>query len=150
MLNDAGSLYYWAYPKWFDIVDVKHGVRRMRFALSETVKSALIPMAIDRDGARVFLITDKGLTVVDLGDAPVSIGSLDQTSVRAGMQIEVRGSGFQPGITASLGGAATGVTRVDSSTLLLSVPSVSSGLQDIVVTNPDGMSYTLESAVTVE
>ena len=149
-LNDAGSLYYWAYPNYIDIIDVHHGTPALRFGLTETVANVIGPMAIDGSGQRIFLITDKGLTIVDLGEAPLSVGHFSQTSAGLGTQIEIRGSGFENGIAATLGGVPASVTFTDSETLTLTVPSTNSGPQDLVLTNPDGKTYTLQNAINVQ
>ena len=148
-LNDAGSLYYWPYPGYIDIIDVQHGTPTLRFALTETVTNTVAPMAIDSGGQHIYLITNKGLTIVDLGNAPLSIGHLSQTTASAGAQIVLRGSGFQNGIAAAVGGQPAGVVYKDTETLTLTVPSANPGLEDILLTNPDGTTYTLGNAITI-
>jgi len=149
-LNDAGSLYYWAYPNYVDIVDVQHGMSALRFGLTETVTNTVAPMAIDTSGRQIFLLTDKGLTVVDLGNAPLSIGHFSQTSASAGTQIEIRGSGFESGILATVGGVSASLLYVDSETINLTLPVASAGPEDLTLTNPDGTSYTLQNAITIQ
>ena len=149
-LNDAGSLYYWAYPNYVDIVDVQHGIRTLRLALTETVANVLSPMAIDSGGQHIYLVTNQGLTVVDLGNAPLSIGHLSQETASPGSQITVRGSGFEEGITASLGGNSAFAAFKDENTLTITIPPSASGLQDLLLTNPDGTSYVLQNALTVQ
>ena len=149
-LNEAGSLYFWAYPNYIDIVDVQHGMPRLRFSLAETVKNVVAPMAVDSGGQHIYLITSSGLTIVDLGQAPLSIGHLSQTIAGVGTQVQLRGSGLENGIAVILGGQSAAVTYMDPQTLTFTVPAVSSGLQDIKLTNPDGTTYTLENAVTVQ
>jgi hypothetical protein len=149
-LNDPGSLYYWAYPNYIDIVDVQHGTPALRFGLTETVANTVSPMAIDSSGQRIFLVTNKGLTVVDLGNAPLSVGHFSQTSASPGNQIQVRGSGFENGVTATLGGIGASLTFTDSETLILTIPVSNSGPEDLVLTNPDGTTYTLQNAITVQ
>jgi len=149
-LNAAGSLYYWAYPSYVDIVDVQHGMTALRFGLTETVTNTVSPMAIDSSGQRIFLITNKGLTVVDLGNAPLSVGHFSQTSASPGNQVEIRGSGFENGITAALGGVAASLTFTDSETLTLTIPGANAGPEDMVLTNPDGTTYTLQNAINVQ
>jgi hypothetical protein len=149
-LNDTGSLYYWAYPGYIDIVDVQHGTPALRFALTESVTNTVTPMAIDSGGQHIYLITNKGLTVVDLGNAPLSIGHLSQTTASAGAQIVMRGSGYENGIAATVGGLTAAVSYTDPETLTLTVPAASPGPEDIVLTNPDGTTYTLGSAITLQ
>jgi hypothetical protein len=148
-LNDSGSLYYLPYPNVFDIVDVQHGVLRMRFSLQETISNTAVPMAIDSSGRRVFLLTNKGLAVVDLGAAPLSIGSISVAQATPGGQIQVRGSGFTTGTTVQMGGQAAAVTFVDEQTLTMTVPTLGSGPVDILLTNPSGETYLSQSGLLI-
>ena len=107
-------------------------------------------MAIDSSGQRIFLITNKGLTIVDLGNAPLSVGHFSETSAFTGNQVEVRGSGFENGITATLGGVTASLTFTDPQTLTLTVPIANTGPEDLVLTNPDGTTYTLQNAIRVQ
>ncbi|HET9741474.1 MAG TPA: IPT/TIG domain-containing protein [Terriglobales bacterium] len=149
-LNDSGSLYFWASRHYFEIVDVLHGTLRMRFSLPETVLDTVAPIAIDSGGRHVYLLTDKGFTIVDLGSAPLAIGHLSSFNASSGAQITIRGSGFNPGTSAMLGGQTATVTWVDENTLTVTVPAVSSGIYDLILRNPDGSSYLLENAITVQ
>jgi IPT/TIG domain len=148
-LNATGSLYYWAFPKFFEIIDVPTGTLRLRFSLTETVQNVETPIAIDQGGRQIFLITDKGLTIVDLGSAPLSVGHLSLSTASAGTQIQVRGSGFKSGVIASVGGQPTPVNLIDEDTLTLTIPALSSGVKDLTLTNTDGSTYVLPSAITV-
>lgn len=149
-LNGSGSLYYWAYPGYIDVVDVQHGKPALRFGLTETVSNSVSPMAIDSSGQHIYLITNRGLTIVDLGNAPLAIGHFSQTTASAGTQIVVRGSGFQSGITVSVGGTPATTLFTDSSTLTFTLPTVNSGLQDVTLSNPDGKTYNLQNALTIQ
>jgi hypothetical protein len=128
-------------------VDVPSATLRMRFSLTETVQSVAAPIAIDSGGRLVFLITNQGLTVVDLGAAPLSIGHLTPQSASAGTPISVRGSGFDSTVTATVGGVTASISITDQNTL--TVPSASSGPQDIVLTRGDGEVYTLENGLVL-
>jgi hypothetical protein len=149
-LNTSGSLYYWTYPNWFEIFDVQKGTLRLRFSLSETIEDVETPLAVDPSGTLVFLITGAGLTVVDLGTAPLSIGYLSSTTATAGTTVQLRGSGFTAGITAALGGQSASVTFTDANTLTLTVPTLSSGPHDLTLIRPDGASYTFASAIVTQ
>ena len=148
-INASGSLFYFAYPSYLEIIDVQHALLRMRFALTETVQETPESIAIDSGGRFVYLITDKGLTEVDLGHAPLSIGHLSQTSASAGSTVTIRGSGFDAGTTLMVGGTAAAVTVTDEDTLTFTIPAAASGPQDIVLTRGDAESYTLENAVFI-
>jgi hypothetical protein len=148
-LNASGSLYYLAYPNYFEVIDVAHATLRIRFSLVETIQYTASPLAIDSGGRVVYLITDKGLTLVDLGAAPLSIGHLSAQNVSPGSQITVRGSGFDPSTTATVGGLAAAISVSDENTLTLTVPAASSGPEDIVLTRSDGEVYTLENGLVI-
>lgn len=148
-LNAAGSLYFWAYPNYLEIVDVLHAKLLMRFSLAETVQATASPIAIDSGGRHVYLITDKGLTVVDLGEAPLAIGHLSQQIAGAGTQVMMRGSGFDASVIATVGGEPASVNITDENTLTLTVPAVASGPEDIVLMRGDGATYTYENGLTL-
>jgi len=146
-LNTTGSLYYFAYPNYLEIVDVAHALLRMRFSLTQTIQDTASPLAIDSGGQHVYLLTDKGLTVIDLGVAPLSIGHMIQSNASPGSRITLRGSGFDAGTTATVGGIAATISVTDQNTLTLTMPQVASGPQDIVLTRSDGETYTLENGI---
>lgn len=126
---------------------MQKGTLQLRFSLNETIQNVETPLAIDPSGQMVFLITDAGLTVVDLGRAPLSIGYLSPTIGTAGTPVQVRGSGFTAGITATVGGQSAPVTFTDENTLTLILPTLSNGPRDLTIIRPDGVSYTLASAI---
>jgi IPT/TIG domain len=148
-LNDSGSLYFLAYPNLIDIVDVQHATLRMRFSLAETISNTATPFAIDSGGRYIYTVTNKGLTIIDLGQALLSIGSLNPAAASAGTQVVVRGSGFMLSTVASVGGKSATVHFTDENTLTVAIPEVPSGPADIVLTNSDGTTYTLENAVQI-
>ena len=148
--NASGSLYFLLHPNLVDVVDVQHGTLRMRFSLTETISNVAAPLAVDSGGQYVYLLTNKGLTIVNLGEALLSIGSLNPTRASPGTLVTVRGSGFNASITATVGGQAATVRFIDQNTLTLTVPSVSPGPSDIVLSNGNGTTYTLENGLTVQ
>ncbi len=147
VLNASGSLYYLAYPNYFEIIDVFHARLLMRFSLTETVQDTASPIAIDAGGRHVYLITDKGLTIVDLGAAPLAIGHLSQQTAGAGSQVIVRGSGFDTSVTATVGGEPASVSVTDENTLTLTMPAAAAGPEDILLTRGDGATYTMENGI---
>ncbi len=148
-LNDSGSLYYIAFPNFIDIVDFRQGMLRMRFSLSETISNTATPIAIDPSGRYLYLITGSGLTIIDLGEAPLSIGWLSAATASPGTQITVRGSGFNTSTTATVGGQIASVNPVDASTLTLTVPALGAGPTTIVLSNSDGQTYTATGFLTI-
>src|SRR5258705_3492711 len=86
---------------------------RMRFSLTQTVQNVADPMAIDEGGRRIFLLTDAGLTVVDLGQAPLSVGHLGTAHPVSARTIQLRGSGFDTTTTVSVESTSATATLVD-------------------------------------
>jgi DNA-binding beta-propeller fold protein YncE len=148
-MNDSGSLLYVPYANSFEILDMNHAILSRRISLSEQIPTILDALAINITGQEIYLITNKGLTIVDLDSVPLSIGSVSPASNQVGAQITVRGSGFVQGSTAKLNGTASTVTFVDANTLLVTIPSLSSGAVQIQVSNPDGTTYILDNAFII-
>jgi hypothetical protein len=149
-LNDSGSLYFLAYPDLIDIVDVEHGTLRMRLSLNETISNTAIPFSIDSGGQYIYAVTNKGLTIVNLGQALLSIGSLKPAAASVGTHVLVRGSGFTLSTTATIGGQSAAVNFTDENTLTITIPNVPPGPTDIVLTNSDGTAYTLGNGVQIQ
>jgi IPT/TIG domain len=105
-------------------------------------------MILDELGERIFALTTSGLTVLKLSSVPLGIGTLSPSSGSAsgGTSITLNGSGFQSGTRATLGGKTLAVTFKDMNTLTLVTPALSVGAQQLVVTNPDGESVSLDAA----
>lgn len=148
-LNATGGLYYMPYANFFDIIDVQHAKLRTRFSLTETIQNTVAPLAIDSGGRYVYLLTNEGLTVVDMGAAPLSIGHLSVQSASPGAQVVVRGSGFDSGTVATVGGVLATVSFTDQNTLTLTIPAAATGPEDIVLTRGNGDTYTLENGIVV-
>jgi len=148
-LNDAGSLYYVPFPNYIDIIDVQHASLRMRFSLGETISPTVVPLALDPGGRHVYLITDKGLTVIDLGEAPLSIGWLNPSTASVNAEITVRGSGFNPSTSVKVGGQDVISTFVDENTLTFTIPNIAPGPANVATSNVDGTAYTLQNALMV-
>lgn len=140
-LNDSGSLYYMAFPNFIDIVDFRQGMLRIRFSLSETIANTAAPLAVDPTGRYLYVITLSGLTIIDLGEAPLSIAWTSVSTAVPGAQITVRGSGFNASTSATVGGVAAITTPVDANTMTLTVPVLSAGPSTIVLSNSDGQTY---------
>lgn len=79
----------------------------------------------------------------------MSIGHLSPEQAASGTQIMIRGSGFSAVRTATVGGQPASINVLDENTLQLTMSVLPSGPQDIVMTNTDGSSYTLENGVNV-
>ena len=149
-IPDGGSLAYLPYAGWVDIFDVNHGALLRRFSLAEQVQNVTDAMAVDAYGQNIYLITNAGLTIVQLANAPLAMGSVAPPAGSAGTTVTVRGSGFQATTAVTVGGTAAASTLVDANTLQIVIPEVSAGPVQITVSSPSGESYSLDNAFTVQ
>lgn len=136
-----------------DIRDAHNGKLRLRVYLPEPL-AMLSPdtdglhgnfLTTDEFGQRLFAITTSGLTVVQLAIIVLYIGALAPSSgpTAGGASATIRGSGFQSAIRATL-------AFTDMNTLTLTTPALSSGAQQLVLTNPDGESVYLDAAFSIQ
>ncbi len=140
-----------------DVLDAHTGQLRLRVFLPEPLAALASDadglhagfLALDETGQRIFAITTSGLTVVQLTNVPLGIGTVSPATVSAsgGAALTIRGSGFQTATTVTIGGKAANVTFKDLNTLTVVTPPVSRGLQQIVIANPDGETVSLSAAL---
>jgi hypothetical protein len=149
-LHDSGALLYSSTDLGVDIIDVPHGALAERILLNEQDAFLSGSLAVDETGQSIFLVTNAGLTIIELDAVPLSIGSLTPTSGGSGTVIQVRGSGFQAGTTATLNGTAAATRFLDGDTLQITIPSIGSGPVAVTLSNPDGTSYELDGAFSVQ
>jgi IPT/TIG domain len=143
-----------------DIRDAHSGRLRLRvylpepFAMLSTDVDGLhgVFLTVDENGQRLFALTNSGVTVLQLSSVPLGIGSVAPAAGPAsgGTSITVRGSGFQPGTKATLGGKALTVALKDQNTLSFTTPALASGAQQLVLANPDGESVSLDAAFVAQ
>jgi hypothetical protein len=141
-----------------DILDAHTGLLRLRIFLPEPLATLSTDidalhgsfLAVDENGQRIFALTTSGLTVVQLADVPLSIGTIAPASAAAagGTTLTIRGSGFQSGATVTIGGKSAVAKFVDINTLTVTTPPLTAGPQQVLVTNPNGDSYALDAAFT--
>jgi hypothetical protein len=139
-----------------DILDAHTGRLRLRIFLPEPLAMLSTDtdglhggfLAIDENGQRIFVLTSSGLTLVQLASVPLGIGTVTPSAGPAagGTLLTIRGSGFQSGTTATIGGKIVAATYKDRNTLTVMSPALSAGPQQIVLSNPDGESVALDAA----
>ena len=139
-----------------DILDAHTGRLRQRILLPEPLATLSTDidalhgsfLAVDENGERIFALTTSGLTIIQLASVPLSIGTISPASASAsgGAMLTIRGSGFQSGATVTIGGKSAATNFVDINTLTVTTPSLTAGRQQIIITNPNGDSYTLDAA----
>ncbi|MGB2677148.1 MAG: IPT/TIG domain-containing protein [Candidatus Acidiferrum sp.] len=143
-----------------DIRDAHSGRLRLRIYLPEpfAMLSADVDglhgnfLTTDENGEYLFALTTSGLTVIQLASMPLGIGSLSPASGAAagGTSITIRGSGFQSSTKATLGGKSANVTFKNANTLLMTTPVLSAGPQQLILSNPDGESVSLDAAFVAQ
>ena len=82
--------------------------------------------------------------------APLSVVAISPGtgSTVTPVPVTIRGSGFLPGATVTLGATATSVTVLNSTTIFAIAPARDAGMVDVVVTTPGGQSGRLTGAFT--
>jgi hypothetical protein len=147
-MNASGSLLYQPLMHGADVIDVSSGVWLRRIALTEEVQFVQNAMALDEAGNRLFLITNAGLTVLQMDSPPLSIGYLSPSTGRAagGTTVTIRGSGFQPTATVTFGGISATTTFVDASTLHVITPPLPTAGVRVTISNSPSSSYSLDAA----
>jgi len=98
----------------------------------------------------LYLITSAGLSIVQLGESPLSIGHVTPSAGPAGTTVTIHGSGFEPTTTPSANGSPTTVTFVDPDSLKIIMPGVASCPVQVTVSNQSGQAYSLDSAFVVQ
>lgn len=139
-----------------DIRDAHSGQLRLRVYLPEASATLNTDvdgvhggfLTTDENGQRLFALTTTGVSIVQLANVPLGIGSLSPSSGSSagGTSISIRGSGFANGLKATLSGRSARVTLKDMNMLVLTTPSLLLGWQQLVLTNPDGESVSLDAA----
>jgi hypothetical protein len=139
-----------------DIRDAHSGRLRQRlylpepFAMLSTDVDGLHGtfLTLDENGQRLFALTTSGLTVLQLSSVPLGIGTVTPATgpSAGGTSVTIRGSGFLSGTTAMLGGKPLTVAFKDKNTLIFTTPALSSGAQQLILTNPEGESVSLDAA----
>jgi YVTN family beta-propeller protein len=133
-----------------DVFDVHRQRLALQIALPEPLVAGLNSMCLDETGLKLFLISQSGITIAQLGSVPLSIASVNPASGSAGSTVTIRGSGFQDGARVSFGSIEGQVTFVDLNTLRATVPAGLSGPTQISVVNPDGGQYSYDALYTVQ
>ena len=144
-----------------DILDTQSGALRLRIFLPQQFMTDIDGLhgsflTTDETGQRLFAITssdgtaqNSALTMVQLAAVPLGIGTITPAIVPAagGATLTIRGSGLQSATAVSINGKAATVTLKDSNTLLATTPSLTPGPQQIILTNPDGETISLDAAI---
>lgn len=139
-----------------DIRDAHNGQLRLRIYLPEPFATLNTDidglhggfLTTDENGQRFFALTTSGLTILQLANVPLGIGTLTPAvgSAAGGVIVTLRASGLVNGTKVTLGGKSANVTWKDGNTLRFAAPATTPGLQRLVLTNPDGETVSLDAA----
>ena len=149
-LNGSGSILYVPQTQGVDLFDVRTGRLQMHVALPEAIPADLNGLTLDETGTRMFLISNSGITIAQLPQLPLSIATVSAPSGSAGIQVTMRGSGFDAGTTVSFGSQQAAVTYLDASSVMAVVPPLPPGPTRVTVTNPNGQSYSADAIFAVQ
>ena len=149
-LNPSGSLLFVPQDTGVDIFDVYTGRLAQHVALPETIPLDTNALALDETGTKMFLISNSGITIAQLFQAPLSLASVNPAAGSQGTPVTLRGSGFLNGATVLFGTSPAATTYVDPETMTATVPAISPGPVRITVTNPGGQTYSFDDAFTVQ
>ncbi len=150
-LNENGSLLYIPYsPSFVDVFDVRHGQQLLRVGLKEQISNVWDNLTVNPAGDQIFVITDAGLTMIQLDAAPLAIASVTPSAGVSGTSVQIHGSGFGPASTVTFNGSPAVVTFVNSTTLLAVVPVIPAGPAQVSITSGPGAVYSLDNAFTVQ
>jgi DNA-binding beta-propeller fold protein YncE len=153
--NPSGSLFFVPQsvqpgPSSVDVYDVYRGRLLLRISLPDPIPGSLNCMALDETSSKIFLITNTGISVLQLSVVPLSIASVTAPTASAGTQVTIRGSGFVTGATVTFGMSIASATVVDGNTIQATVPSLPSGPVRITVKNPNGNQYSFDAGFSVQ
>lgn len=157
-LNQTGSLHYGTSGgSPVSISDTRHGRLQLQMMVPFIQSGPPVPiigvaqpLAVSPSGSKILGALSNGVAYFQLSVVPLAVASVSPATVPSGGMVQLRGSGFIAGMTVTIGGAPAACAVVDSETLSCTVPNVSSGTTEINLTNPDGQTYLLESALIVQ
>lgn len=148
-LTPSGSLLFYPQDSGVDIFDTHTGRLVRHLALPDPIPADSNGMVLDETGTKMFLISNGGLTIAQLFQAPLSLATVSPAVAPQGTTVVLRGSGYQNGATVTFDGVQASVTFLDSNTLQAIVPALPAGPTRVSVKNPDGHQYSLDDAYTV-
>jgi len=160
-LNDTGSLLYSTGTDGSRVAvsDTRNGRLQLQLAVQNTssgngppipIIGVPQPLAIDPSGSKILGALQNGVGYFELSVVPLAVGTVSPANASVGGMIQLRGSGFVAGITATIGGKAAICSVVNSETLSCTVPNLVAGATAISLTNPDGQIHSLENALVVQ
>lgn len=148
-LNKNGSLLYTSFFG-VSLFDTRNGRQLLSFPPVANANSPYRPLAIDLTGQKVLFAHDTSISYYKLSVIPLAIGSVSPILVASGTSVTIKGSGFVSGTAVTIGGRSSVCNSADSETLQCIVPALNPGPAPMILANPDGQTYSFESAITVQ
>lgn len=154
-LNETGSLLYTTAIESSQIIisDIHNG-RRLLMLSAQNSKGTVIapdrPLAVDPSGQQIVLALQDGIAYFQLATLPLAVGTVVPATASAGGVIQLNGSGFVAGTTATIGGKSAVCTQINTETLSCTVPNLAPGSASISLFNSDGQTYSFEDAFLVQ
>lgn len=145
-LTASGGLRYSASGA-VNISDTRNGRLLLSFPLFNGYVGGF---AIDPTGRKILACEGTSLHYYELSVIPLAAGTVTPAEAAPGQTVTIRGDGFVSGTSVTIGGQSTSCTMVDQQTLQCTVPSISTGLAPMTLMNPDGQTYSFESAIVVQ
>ena len=149
-LNPSGSLLFYPQDSGVDIFDTHTGRLVRHLVLPDPLPLDSGGLALDENGTKMFMITQTGITIAQLFQAPLSMATVNPAAGPQGTNVVLRGSGFQNGATVTFGSLQTSATFVDSNTLQAIVPPLPPGPVRVTINNPDGHRYSFDDSYIVQ
>lgn len=141
--DDTGALMYVPWGQEVALFDIHTGEYRERIALPALLEEMTTgSLLVDQTGKEIFVVSQSGLTVIQLDSLPLAIGSISAV----GSNWTVAGVGFLPGTTLAVDGAPQSVAYTDAQHLAVSGAPALSAIHTVTLTNPDGHTYTYDAA----
>ncbi len=154
LLTGSGGLRYtYGWPGEINISDTRNG--RSLLTMPPLPPSSTTPdwakaFAIDPSGRKILAAAGTSLNYYELAVVPLAAGTVSPAEATPGATLKIRGNGFVAGTTATIAGKSASCTPIDDQTLQCVLPSVKAGLAPMTLSNPDGQTYLLEAAVSVD
>jgi WD40 repeat protein len=132
-----------------EISDTHNGKHLLSLGFSGTPYIAAF--AVDPGGQKILICcSSNSLGYYELAVVPLAVATVSPATVTPGASLTVRGSGFVAGTAATIAGVSASCTMVDAQTLQCGVLNANAGLAPMTLSNPDGQTYSMEGAVTVQ
>lgn len=149
-LNPSGSLLFFPQDSGVDIFDTHTGRLVRHLVLPDPLPADSGGLALDETGTKMFMISQTGVTIAQLFQAPLSLATVNPGAGPQGTNVVLRGSGFQNGSSVKFGLLQVSATFLDSNTLQAIVPPLPLGPVRVTINNPDSHEYSFDNGYIVQ